>query len=80
MRRGVAASKHVITTRTMCATTTGVDNIPTANNDNDFMPSPLAHLHSPSPVVIDDDVVVTCCSPSPPPDLEPQFTFVWDQR
>jgi hypothetical protein len=47
MRRGVATLKRVTTTRTTGATTTGADNIPVANNDNDFMPSPLAHLHSP---------------------------------
>jgi hypothetical protein len=45
-----------------------------------MMPSPLAHLHSPSPNVIDDDVVVVTYNPSPPLDPESQFMFIWDQH
>jgi hypothetical protein len=79
MHRGMAALKLETMTRTTCAIATNADNIPFANDDNDFMSLQPARLHSPSLDVIDGVVVVTC-SPLSPPNQEPQFKCVLDQR
>ena len=76
-RRSEPVSKRGTTPRTTCARATGEDNIISADDDDDFMPSPSARFCPPPDVIEEEEFT---CSPSPPPSPEPQWTFIWDQR